>query len=52
MKSIKQIMKITFLSILIALIFVSCGDDKKEMQDNSQAVTVTVATPSLRKWKN
>lgn len=48
MNSIKPTMKITFFSLFVALILTSCGNDKKEIQDNSQTVTVTVATPSLQ----
>lgn len=46
MKSLKSILKITFLSLFAAILFISCGDDKKIIPDNSQAVTVTVASPA------
>jgi RND family efflux transporter MFP subunit len=48
MKSLKSNMKITFLSLFTAILLNSCSDAKKEIQDNSQAVTVTIASPSLQ----
>lgn len=49
MKSSNKIIKLTLLTISITLLLVSCGNDKEPEKDDSTAVNVAVAIPSIQK---